>query len=179
HFTTLNCEAWAWVGQGFPAMAAQVAEKARQASASREWAVSVFWTNCTLALAYSAMGRLDDARRALPRADPTLHKQDQLSLWGAELQLVVAGGRPGAGVGDRRPAAALLQEVTTSALEREHWWQQEQARHLADRLGIRLVEDVTPAREEEPQATGERFVTVLFADVRGYSAMTRKVAPAV
>jgi adenylate cyclase len=32
---------------------------------------------------------------------------------------------------------------------------------------------------EEPVATGERFVTVLFADVRGYSAMTQRVAPAL
>ncbi len=278
HFTTLNCEAWAWLGRGFPATAAEIAEKARQASASREWAVSVFWTNCTLVLAYSAMGRLDDARRALPHADATLHKQDQLSLWGAELQLAVAGGSQGDAVaaarpvedlvpgwawalervfalqalvdlgaadqvdadlrdapdtgffaavridlartrgdhaevlatapafiqlstrvgavvfadrarlalaeasatsGDRGAATAMLQEVMTSALQREHWWQQEQTRWLAERLEIRLLEDVTPASEEEPQVTGERFVTVLFADVRGYSAMTQKVAPAV
>ena len=278
HFTTLNCEAWAWLGRGFPAKAAEMAERARQASATREWAVSVFWTNCTLVTAYSAMGRLDDARRAMPSVDATLHKQDQLSLWGAELQLAVAQGRPGeaiasgrpvqdliprwawalervlalqalvdlgaadqvdadlhaapdygffkavhidvarargdnsavldgapeliqlasrvaarlfadrarlalaeasAGSGDRVAAAALLQEVMTSALEREHWWQQEQARRLSERLGIRVAEDVTPAHEDEPQTTGERFVTVLFADVRGYSAMTRKVAPAV
>ena len=278
HFTTLNCEAWAWLGRGFPATAAEIAEKARQASASREWAVSVFWTNCTLVLAYSAMGRLDDARRALPHADATLHKQDQLSLWGAELQLAVASGSSGDAVaaarpvedlvpgwawalervfalqalvdlgaadqvdadlrdapdtgfftavridlartrgdhaevlatapafiqlstrvgavvfadrarlalaeasatsGDRGAAAAMLQEVMTSALQREHWRQQEQTRWLADRLEIRLLEDVTPAPEEEPQVTGERFVTVLFADVRGYSAMTQKVAPAV
>ena len=31
----------------------------------------------------------------------------------------------------------------------------------------------------EPSATGERFVTVLFADVRGYTEMSRSTAPAV
>jgi class 3 adenylate cyclase len=278
HFTTLFCEAWAWVGRGFPAKAADAAEKARQVSASREWEVSVFWTNCTLALAYSAMGRLEEARRALPPADATMDKQDQLSRWGAELQLALAGGRAGPAVaaarpvkdlvpgwawalervlalqaltdlgavdqvdadlreapdtgfftavrvdvarargdhaavlamapalielgshvgarlfadrarlalaeasaisGDRAAAAVLLQEVMTSALEREHWGQQQQTRQLASRLEIKLEEDGPPVGEVEPKATGERFVTVLFADVRGYSAMTREVAPAV
>jgi adenylate cyclase len=275
---TLVCEAWAWVGRGFPGRAAEVAEKARRVSASREWEVSVFWTNCTLALAYASMGRLEEARQALPPADATMDKQDQLSRWGAELQLAVAGSTSGLATaaaapaknlvagwpwalerahalqaltdlgaadqvdadlqgapdtaffravridvarargdsaaviatapafielasrvgarlfsdrarlalaeatamsGDRRAAAALLQEVMTSALEREHWRQQQQARQLALRLGVNLDEEVPPAREEEPMATGERFVTVLFADVRGFSALTQAVAPAV
>jgi class 3 adenylate cyclase len=278
HFTTLVCEAWAWVGRGFPGKAAEVADNARQASASREWEVSVFWTNCTLALAYASMGRLDEARRALPPVDATLDQQDQLSRWGAELQLAVASaanGAAGAGVspakhlvagwpwavervhalqalidlgvvdqveadldgapdtgffravridlarargdhaavlanapafielaesvgarlfadrarlaladamatsGDGRAAAVLVQHVMTSALEREHWWQQQQARRLAMRLGIELDEEVPTADEEEPKATGERYVTVVFADVRGYSALTQTVAPAV
>lgn len=278
HLTTLYCQAWAWVGRGFPGRAAESAEKGRQASASREWAVSVFWARCTLVHAHSSMGRLEEARQELPAADATMHKQDQLSRWGAELQLAQVGGTVGLEVTDARPvqdlvagwpwalervlalqalidlgavdqveadlrgapdtgffravgidvarargddaavltsapafiqlasrvgarlfadrarlalaeatartgappaAAALLQEVMTSARERQHWWQQEQARHLAARLGIKLDEDAPPAREEEPKATGERFVTVLFADVRGYSALTQKVAPAV
>src|SRR5260370_16331770 len=66
HFLTLVCEAWAWMGRGYPAKAAEVAERARQLSASREWEISVFWTNCTPALAYAAMRRVVDARAALP-----------------------------------------------------------------------------------------------------------------
>jgi adenylate cyclase len=67
----------------------------------------------------------------------------------------------------------------TSALEREHWWQQQQARQVASRLGLELDAELPPSRDEEPTVTGERFVTVLFADVRGYSALTQTIAPAV
>jgi class 3 adenylate cyclase len=278
NFATLTCHAWAWVLRGFPARAAEMAEKARQAAASRELAVSVFWTNCALVVAYAAMGRLDDARRALPSVDATTHKQDLLSRWGAELQLAVAGGDLGRGIARARPvpnlvsgwpweleralalqalvdigavdevhadlrgaadtaffkavridvalaqgdhatvlalaprfieladrigarlfadrarlalaeataksgdleaAAALLQEVMRSASEREHLGQQARARLLATTWGVVLDEHMPPAQADEPIATGERFVTVLFADVRGYSAMTQKVPPAL
>ncbi len=81
--------------------------------------------------------------------------------------------------GDRESAAVLVQEAMTSAIEREHWWQQRQAGQLASRLEIVLDEEANLARPEEPRATGERYVTVLFADVRGYSALTQSVAPAV
>jgi class 3 adenylate cyclase len=278
NFATLTSHAWAWVLRGFPAKAAEMAERARQASASRELAISVFWTNVTLVVAYASMGRLDDARRALPPADATTHKQDLLSRWGAELQLAVAGGDPGRAItgarpvpnlvsgwpggleralalqalvdlgavdevqldlrdapdsaffeavridvaralgdhatvlalgpgfvqladrvgarlfadrarlalaqaraeaGKRKAAAALLQEVIGSAIEREHHGQQESARLLAARLGVELDQQLPPVSAEEPVATGERFVTVLFADVRGYSALTQQVAPAL
>jgi class 3 adenylate cyclase len=278
YFATLTCRAWAWVVRGYPAKAAEMAERARQASASREWAISVFWTNCTLVTAYASMGRLDDARRALPPADATMHKQDLLSRWGAELQLALAAGKPARAIAGARPvanlvsgwpwalervlalqalvdlgavdevdsdlqaapdtaffravridvarargdhstvlaeaprfikladrvgarlfadrarlalaeaqaetgrrkaAATLLQLVIGSAVERGHHGQQERVRLLAATLGIELDENLPPAGAEEPMATGERFVTVLFADVRGYSAMTQRVAPAL
>ncbi|HEY8798025.1 MAG TPA: AAA family ATPase [Candidatus Dormibacteraeota bacterium] len=278
NFTTLTCHAWAWVVRGFPAKAAEMAESARRSSASRELAISVFWTNCTLVIAYAWAGRLDDARRALPPADASTHKQDQLSRWGAELQLAVVGGDSGGAVagarpvpnlvsgwpwalervlalqalvdlgaveevdadlqaapdtaffrgvridlagakgdhaavlasapdfirladrvearlfadrarlalaqaraesGEREAAAALLQDVMASAIEREHHRQQYQTRLLAAKLGIELSEELPQVTAEEPTAIGERFVTVLFADVRGYTAMTQQVAPAV
>jgi len=278
NFTTLTCHAWAWVVRGFPARAAAMAERARHASASRELAMGVYWTNCTLVVAYASMNRLDEARRALPPADASMHKQDLLSRWGAELQLAVAGGKSGRAIAEARPvknlvsgwaweleralalqalvdlgavdevhadlqvapdaaffravridvarargdhdlvlalapgfidladrvgarlfadrarlalvearaasgdlpaAAALLQEVMFSAGEREHHGQQERARVLAAGLGVALEEHPAPAQAEGAMATGERFVTVLFADVRGYSAMTQKVAPAL
>jgi class 3 adenylate cyclase len=264
--------------RGFPAKAADMAERARRVAASRELAISVYWTNCTLVVAYASMDRLVDARRALPPADASLHKQDLLSRWGAELQLAVAGGKSGAAIAGARPvhnlvsgwpweleralalqalvdlgaveevradmqaapdtaffravridiaraigdhafslavapgfieladrvgarlfadrarlalaearaaagdvvaATELVQEVLISASERQHHGQQEGARLLAARLGVALDEHLPPAQVEEPMATGERFVTVLFADVRGYSAMTQRVAPAL
>ncbi len=279
HFSTLNCEAMLAVSRGFPAEAAEVAETAKRASESREWAMSVFWTNCTLVHAYTALGRVDEARRALPPADPSLDRQDQLSRWGAELQLATAGGgadaesvieaqpvpslvrdwpwalervlalqalidlgavdrvereladAPDTGFfralridvarvrqdystvlstapafvelaskvgawrfanrallaiaeaaarsGSREAAAMTLQQVMSSAQERQHWSQQQQARELARRLDIKIEEVEAPAKVAEPSATGERFVTVLFADVRGYTEMTQSTAPAV
>lgn len=277
HFWTLNCQAMIAIGQGFPARAAEIAEAARQASASREWAASVFWTNCTLVHAYASLGRVEDARRSLPPADIALDKQDRLSRWGAELQLAVASGDDGHRVADAHPvedlvgewpwpleralalqalvdigavdfvdeqlrhapenaflqavrvdiararqdyatvlatappvveqasrvgawlfanrallalaeaaarsgtregATRILQQVMTSAVEREHWSQQQQARELARRLDIKLEEVEPPAKVAEPGATGERFVTVLFADIRGYTEMSHSMAPA-
>ncbi|HKB49550.1 MAG TPA: hypothetical protein VKC57_17710, partial [Ktedonobacterales bacterium] len=110
HFWTLNCQAMIAIGQGFPARAAEFAETARQASASRQWAASVFWTNCTLVHAYAALGRVEDARRALPPQDAALDKQDQLSRWGAELQLAVVDGDDGQRVANAQPVDDLLGE---------------------------------------------------------------------
>ncbi len=239
--------------------------------------MSVLWTSCTLVHAYTALGRVDEARRALPPADPSLDKQDQLSRWGAELQLATVGGADAESVieaqpvaslvrdwpwalervlalqalidlgavdrvereladapdtgffralridvararqdystvlstapafvelaskvgawrfanrallalaeaaarsGSRESAAMVLQQVASSAQEREHWSQQQQARELARTLNIELQEDQAPARTVEPAATGERFVTVLFADVRGYTELSQKMTPA-
>ena len=278
HFSTLNCEAMLAVAQGFPAKGAEIAEAARQASESREWEMSVFWTRCTLVHAYTSLGRLDEARRALPPAEASSDKQDQLSRWGAELQLVQAVGGDAPGViaaqpvedlvrdwpwalervlamqalvdlgayervdaelrnapdtgffrsvridvararqdyttvlelappfvemagrvgawrfanrallalaeaaarsGSREAAAMTVQQVMSSAQERRHWMQQQQARDLARRLDIKIEEVEAPAKVAEPGSTGERFVTVLFADVRGYTEMSQSTAPAV
>src|SRR5256885_10627663 len=97
HFSTLNCEAMLAVSRGFPAEAAEVAESARRASESREWAMSVFWTSCALVHAYTALGRVDEARRALPPADPSLDRQDQPPRWGAGLKTATARGGARAG----------------------------------------------------------------------------------
>ncbi len=228
--------------------------------------------------AYAALGRVDDARRALPPLDTGLDKQDRLSRWGAELQLAVVAGDDGQRVanaqpvddllgewpwplertlalqalvdlgaldrvdaqlrdapdnaffravrvdvalakqdfptvlatapqvveqasrvgawrfanrallalaeaaarsGSREAAAMTVQQVMSSAQERQHWSQQQQARELARRLGIKLEEVEAPANVAEPTATGERFVTVLFADIRGYTEMSHSTAPAV
>ena len=278
HFSTLNCEAMLAVSRGFPATAAEIAETARRASESRGWAMSVLWTNCTLVHAYTALGRVGEARQSLPPADPSLDRQDQLSRWGAELQLALVGGADPQGVieaqpveslvrdwpwaleralamqalvdlgavdrverelagapdtgffrslridvararqdypivlstapafvemasrvgawrfanrallalaeaaarsGSRESAAMILQQVMSSAQERQHWSQQQQARELARQLDIKLEEVEAPAKVAEPSATGERFVTVLFADVRGYTELSRSTAPAV
>ncbi len=278
HFTTLNCQAMVALGQGLPHRAAEIAETARQTSEIREWTASVFWTNCTLVHAYAAMGRLDDARRALPTVDASMDKQDQLSRWGAELQLAVASGEaspatsgqppvadlvngwpwalerglglqalldlggaeliegdlrraPDSGFvralridvarakgdhqvvlalappfidaankvgarlfadralialgeatarsGDLAGALVLMRHAMSSAAERGHVFQQYQVRELGRTLGVALAEEQPRVGVAEPSAAGERFVTVLFADVRGYTAMSQEVAPPV
>src|SRR6266581_3225070 len=169
HFTTLNCEAWAWLGRGLPATAAEIAEKARQASASREWAVSVFWTNCTLVLAYSAMGRLDDARRALPHADATLHKQDQLSLWGAELQLAVAGGSQGDAVAAARPVEDLV----------PGWaWALERVFALQALVDLGAADQVDADLRDAPDTGFFAAVRIDLARTRGDHAEVLATAPA-
>src|SRR5207249_2935792 len=168
HFATLNSQAMLAIGQGVPARAAEIAETARQMSANREWTVGVLWTNCTLVHAYTALGRVDDARRALPAARLAVDRQDQLSRWGAELALAEAAARSGT----REAAALILEQVISSAQEREHRGQQSQAEELARELDIPLHVPQPPAHAAEPTATGERFVTVLFADVRGYTEMS-------
>ncbi|MGZ4120591.1 MAG: AAA family ATPase [Actinomycetota bacterium] len=59
----------------------------------------------------------------------------------------------------------------------------QQARALADRLGLRtaIAEQPaaeTPAPRGELVETAERLVSVMFADVRGYTSMTNERAPA-
>ena len=278
HSSTLNQEAMLALGRGFPAKAAEIAEAARKASESREWAMSVFWTSCTLVHAYTSLGRVAEARAALPQADASMDRQDHLSRWGAELQLALAEGADGRAViaaqpvkslvrdwplgmertlamqalvdlgaadrvaaelesapdtgfnravridvararqdyatvldlappfvelasrvgawrfanrallalaeasarsGSREAATMLVQQVMTSAQEREHWAQQRQTRELAAKLEIKIDELAPAGRAPEPPATGERFVTVLFADIRGYTELSQSVAPAV
>jgi len=278
HFSTLDSEAMLAVARGFPARGAEIAETARKASETREWAMSVFWTNCTLVHAYASLGRVEAARAALPRADASLYRQEQLSRWGAELQIAVAEGADAHAVIEAQPveslvrdwpwavertlamqalvdlgaldrveaevktapdtgffrglridlawaredyptvlslapsfvelaskvgalrfanrallalaeasahsgshtaATLLLKQVVTSAQEREHWSQRRHALKVAEKLGIELDVAEPAARVAEPSATGERFVTVLFADVRGYTEMSQSTAPAV
>ncbi len=278
HFSTLNQEAMLAVGRGLPARGAEMAEAARKASESREWAMSVFWASCTLVHAYTSLGRVAEARAALPRAEASLDRQDNLARWGAELQLALAEGAGGPAVtaaqpvkslvrdwplglertlamqalidlgavdrvaaeleaapdtaffravridvararqdyatvldiappfvelasrvgawrfanrallaiaeasarsGSREAATMLLQQVMVSAQEREHWAQQRQARELGAKLDIKIDEPAPAGRAPEPAVTGERFVTVLFADIRGYTALSQSVAPAV
>jgi len=273
---TLDCHSWSWIGRGFPARAAEIAERARRTATSLESTVSVFWASCALGRAYASMGRLDQAGKAVPRPDRRMRRQDRLTRLGAELHVaVVAGDRervlaaapevlelvagwPGAlesilamqdlvdggaarqveamlaiapdeaffrglridlaragqnhrlvldaapafieladrvdaplfagrarlalaeakaAGGDTAAAAGLLELAVTSARGRRHRWQERQAVDLASALGVQL-----PSAEEPgggPAEPSERFVTVLFADVRDFTAISQKLAPAL
>jgi adenylate cyclase len=55
------------------------------------------------------------------------------------------------------------------------------AAELATRLGVELAPQqavASAAQPTQPDAVGEKMVSILFADVRGYAAFTREKAPA-
>jgi len=55
------------------------------------------------------------------------------------------------------------------------------AREQLSRLGVEIAHELGPQPESEVEAarqTAERLVTVMFVDVRGYTAMAGKTAPA-
>jgi class 3 adenylate cyclase/tetratricopeptide (TPR) repeat protein len=71
-----------------------------------------------------------------------------------------------------RSAARIADEVGSVAIRRE-------AQAVMTEVGAELDEPVAPTVAPEPEpAPGERLVTVLFADVRGYTALAGSVAPA-
>lgn len=92
----------------------------------------------------------------------------RLRLWLAEV-LGPAGG-----------ARDELERVVATARECGSVFAERQARELAEKLGI----DLPAAAAEAPPAAkaseevGERLVTVMFADVRGYTKLTGEQAPA-
>jgi class 3 adenylate cyclase len=84
--------------------------------------------------------------------------------------------------GDREQARAVLGEVLTDAVGRDAGLIAEEARAAADRLDLELP-DVEPevAAADAPGEVvpaGERLVTSLFADVRGYTDLSAARAPA-
>src|SRR5439155_25501837 len=134
---------------------------------------------------FFAAVRIDVARArqdygtVLAAARPFVELASRVGAWFFANRALLALAEAAARSGTREAAALILEQVISSAQEREHRGQQSQAEELARELDIPLHVPQPPAHAAEPTATGERFVTVLFADVRGYSAMTRRVAPAV
>jgi class 3 adenylate cyclase len=86
------------------------------------------------------------------------------------------------GAGDVESAAAELRSVLTDAAGRDAGLISDEARAAAVALAIEVPEaaEAPPERRAGPQIlpTGERLVTSLFADVRGYTDLTAAGAPA-
>jgi class 3 adenylate cyclase len=84
--------------------------------------------------------------------------------------------------GERERGAARLREAVAEAERREARLIADRARAVARELGIAVPEATgEPAdrpREPSPAPAGERLVTFLFADVRGYTDMSAENAPA-
>ena len=123
-------------------------------------------------------GRFEDAARLLARAEQAFREEDfLLDAWHVGRALAEAE----AGSGDNQAAEERLQAVIAEAEVAGALLAAKLARDTAQKLGL----EVMPAREVESPpvapdrvSTGERMVTVLFADVRGFTEMSGRIAPA-
>jgi class 3 adenylate cyclase len=79
---------------------------------------------------------------------------------------------PEKATGFLRRAAKIADDIESVAIRQE-------AQAAMAELGVELDQPPPPPVEPAPEpSTGERLVTVLFADVRGYTALTGSIAPA-
>ena len=123
-----------------------------------------------------AEGRFGDAALTLAGA-VSIFKAEGLLLdaWHASRALAEAEF----GAGDQGAASARLEAVIAEAEAAGAHLAAKLARDVASRLGVVVSQPATPpARPAEVGPTGERMVSVLFADVRGYTKMTGTSAPA-
>jgi predicted ATPase/class 3 adenylate cyclase len=123
-------------------------------------------------------GRFEEAVRELTAADAKFSAEGLLlDKWHAGRALAEAE----AGAGDVEGARRRLTEITSEAEASGARLAAKLARETAGKLGL----EVEPAMEtdhqpdrSDPVAMGERMVSVLFADVRGYTRLSGQTAPA-
>jgi class 3 adenylate cyclase len=125
-----------------------------------------------------AAGRAADARPHLERARRVFADRG-LPIWAGRAAALAA--EAAARMGEAEAAAALFAECIRAAHVAGALRLRDDARARAAALGIEapLLED--PADDPQPDApvaAGERFVTSLFADVRGYTPVAAASAPA-
>ena len=78
--------------------------------------------------------------------------------------------------GDRASAEADLRRVVDMGAEREAVFESEAARRQLDQMGIEVIATNAPPKAGVVE-TSERLVTVLFLDIRGYTAMSARESP--
>jgi class 3 adenylate cyclase len=126
-----------------------------------------------------ASGRAAEARPLLERASIEFEAAG-LALWTWDTRVVEA--EAAALAGDEEAARALLESSSRDAHEAGAVRIRDEAQAVAARLGL----EVAPVVEEPPEdeaaepavlSAGERLVTSLFADVRGYTPLTSATAP--
>jgi class 3 adenylate cyclase len=123
-------------------------------------------------------GRFEDAVRLLTRSEKLFREEGFLiDAWHVGRALAEAE----AGAGDKRAAQQRLQAIIAEAQEAGALLAAKLARDTAQKLGLEVAAaqevDSIPAATERV-STGERMVTVLFADVRGFTEMSGRIAPA-
>jgi class 3 adenylate cyclase len=123
-------------------------------------------------------GRLDDARRILQRAVTVFEEGGlRLDAWHAGRSLAEAEARAGDEAGARKRLEAIAGDGEAAGARLAA----RLARETAALLGLEVSgppDEVNGSEEGDIVATGERMVSVLFADVRGYTEMSGRSTPA-
>jgi len=124
-----------------------------------------------------AEGRFEDAARILGRAEAFFRSESLLlDAWHADRALAEAEARSGAAVAARTRLEAAVAEMDIAGARL--------AASLTRETAVRLGFEIPPPSAEsavvsaDVGTTGERMVSVLFADVRGYTEMSGASAPA-
>ena len=123
-----------------------------------------------------AEGRFEDAVALLSRADATEREEGfLLDAWHVDRALVEALAQAGDTAGAEHLVAVSLGEMDTAGARLAALLMRE----TAARLGLPAPAAPKPASAApEVGKTGERMVSVLFADVRGYTQLSGATAPA-
>jgi class 3 adenylate cyclase len=120
-----------------------------------------------------ARGKVDQAYAFLAKAASAFelvdYGLDEMRTRRALAEAYIKGGNTAA-------AETELRKVVRTAEERGAVWEGDQARRALAAIGIEL--DSSGARGLPRDRAEERVVTVLFADVRGYTSMVANEAPA-
>jgi adenylate cyclase len=125
-----------------------------------------------------AQGHPAEARPLLERAAARFEERD-LRLWGWRTQALVA--EAAAVTGDAEVARGLFASVMHAAHSAAAHRVRDDALAAAERLGIEVppLEDEPDAEVAAPEvlSAGERLVTSMFADVRGYTPIAAASSP--
>jgi class 3 adenylate cyclase len=123
-------------------------------------------------------GRFDEALSLLRSAVTEFEDGGlQLDVWHVGRALAEAEAR----TGDSEGAARRLNAIASAAEAADARLAARLARETGERLGLVVAAAPEPAGASDDidrVATGERMVSVLFADVRGYAELTGRSAPA-
>jgi class 3 adenylate cyclase len=171
---TVTLAVEALVAGGAHEEAVSLLNRAKQASTELGQAALAIAEGRVLLASGNAIG----ARPVLERALRELESSD-LRLWTWQASILAA--EAAAETGDRDAARSLLESCVRDAHLAGAARIRDEARAAALRLGFEL-----PQLAEEPEAeageptvmpTGERLVTSMFADVRGYTALASASSP--
>ena len=123
-------------------------------------------------------GRVDEAVEQLSSAVGTFEEGGLLlDAWHVGRSLAEAQARSGNQDGARRRLAAIAAAAESAGARLAA----KLARNTADELGLEVAaapEPLAASDDSDRVATGERMVSVLFADVRGYTELAGRSAPA-